>query len=189
MSSTSMMETLPIWERLPDETDFAWAAFETYRDMPLVGKRYERRSYGNLAMKIDHKSETTIQGWARKYRWRDRVKAYDATRSRAMTEMRSVGIQEYKVQVVEELTQQVFTIKDIANRVLMELQRRAEDNLETLETKELNDIIKGLKGAQEVVKGADDLARRAANMPTTFTSEQGAEAEPDVIEFYIGSED
>ncbi len=189
MSSTSMMETTPIWERLPDETDFAWAAFETYRDMPLVGKRYERRSYGNLAVKIEHKSETTIQGWARKYKWRDRVRAYDASRSRAMTEMRSVGLQEYKVQVVEELTQQVFTIKDIANRVLLELQRRTEDNLDKMDVKELNDVIKGLKSAQEVVKGADDLARRAASMPTTFTSEMGNDAEPDVIEFYIGSED
>lgn len=193
MSSTSMMEVKPIWERITTgdnpETDNAWAAFEVYRDMPLVGKRTERRSYGNLAVKIEHRSETTIQGWARKYQWRNRVKAYDAHRGRAMTQMRSIGIEEYRTQVVEELTQQVFTIKDVANKVLMELHRRAEEDLQNLETKELNDIVKGLKGASEVVKQADDLARRAASMPTQYTSAQGDDAEPDVIEYYIGSED
>ncbi len=189
MSSTSMMEAPPIWERLPDETDFAWAAFEQYRDMPLVGGRYDRRSYGNLAMKIQHKSETTIQGWARKYQWRNRVKAFDAHQGRARTEMRIVGIDAYRTQVVEELTQQVFIIKDTANRVLMELSRRAEDSMESLATKDLIEIVRGLKGATEVVKEADNLARRAAAMPTTFTTAVGEDAEPDIIEFSVGPDD
>lgn len=189
MSNTSMVEATPIWERLNDETDNAWAAFQVYMDMPLVGKRHERRSYGNLAAKIEHRSETTIQGWARKYRWRDRVKAYDRYRGKAQAEIRAVGIEEYKAQVVEELTQQVYGIKDIANKVLQELHRRAEEDLQELETKELIDIVKGLKGATEVVKQADDLARRAASMPTTYTSDQGVEVEPETLEFFVGFDD
>lgn len=59
------------WEKQPDETDPAFAAFVVHRDMGLL------RSNSKTAKAV-HKSKRLIDGWSSKYSWRIRVNAWDA---------------------------------------------------------------------------------------------------------------
>lgn len=57
------------FERQPKETDPAWQAFQRYRDM---GKRSIAKLHRSL-----RKSQRLLGGWSTKWRWRDRVVAWD----------------------------------------------------------------------------------------------------------------
>lgn len=74
---------LPLpWERQPEESEEAWAAFVTYRDMLQLGDDGTvtgRRSIRQVARRVD-KSATLIARWAspKRHKWSLRVEAYDA---------------------------------------------------------------------------------------------------------------
>jgi hypothetical protein len=57
------------FERMPRETDPAWFAFKKYRDM-------EKRSLIKLGKSLG-KSRALVEGWSSKWRWRERVVAWD----------------------------------------------------------------------------------------------------------------
>lgn len=61
----------PLWETQPGEGAKAYEAFRTYRD--LGTNRTMRR-----AGEILGKSESTLQDWSSRWRWTDRIRAYDA---------------------------------------------------------------------------------------------------------------
>ena len=62
------VETEP-WERRTDETDKAWEAFKTYRDMP-------NRTLAAVGKKLV-KSGSLIDRWRAKYDWVERVRSLD----------------------------------------------------------------------------------------------------------------
>ena len=62
--------TKPLYERLPEESDKAFQAFATYRDMGA------NRTHEAVAEKLS-KSTTIISRWASHYDWSERVSAYD----------------------------------------------------------------------------------------------------------------
>lgn len=57
------------WERLPDETEPAFAAFQVYLETA-------ERSGAKVAQKI-HKSPSLIRRWASKYGWKERAREWD----------------------------------------------------------------------------------------------------------------
>ncbi len=57
------------YERQPRETDKAWQAFLTYRDDP-------KRTLAKAAAKLG-KSKQLIEQWNGRWRWRERVEAWD----------------------------------------------------------------------------------------------------------------
>lgn len=65
-----MAEELEPWERRADETDRAWEAWLTYRDMG------PSRSIAAAAKKLSI-SQPTIHRWSSAHDWRERVKPYD----------------------------------------------------------------------------------------------------------------
>lgn len=68
------------WERQPEESDEAWAAFVVYRDMLMIehdGNIIGRRSQREVARRVG-KSATLMDRWGKRHAWRVRVEAYDA---------------------------------------------------------------------------------------------------------------
>lgn len=59
------------WERLPNETNKAYSAFCVYRDL-----RHDR-SFTRVQAKLGKKSRTYIAYWSKKYKWVERVRAFD----------------------------------------------------------------------------------------------------------------
>lgn len=71
---------LELWERQPGETPKAFAAFVVYRDLdPSV------RSVPKAGEKLG-KSVGTLERWVYKYKWRERVAAWDAEVERIRTQ-------------------------------------------------------------------------------------------------------
>lgn len=60
-----------IWDRLPDETERAWAGFLLFRDAG-VG-----RTLRAVARELHRGHGSCVDDWASKYRWWERAKAYD----------------------------------------------------------------------------------------------------------------
>jgi hypothetical protein len=67
-------EKTPIWHKLPNETDVAFASFRGYRDQL---ETHKRRSLRRHAADTD-RAISTIEDWSSKYNWVERAAAYDA---------------------------------------------------------------------------------------------------------------
>jgi hypothetical protein len=59
------------WDRLPDETERAWAAFVLFRDAGGI------RTLRAVARELHRGHGSCVDDWAKKYRWWERVAAYD----------------------------------------------------------------------------------------------------------------
>lgn len=71
-------ETLWPWEKQPDESDKAWEAFHTYRDMR--SDRSLRALAASIAAQRNRNETTTFRQvgeWSRLWRWVDRCDAFD----------------------------------------------------------------------------------------------------------------
>jgi hypothetical protein len=69
------MDTRALYERLDSETDKAWAAFQTYRDM----SPYRR---GIEALYEEYKATQLVE-WRREYQWEARATEWDRVRDKA----------------------------------------------------------------------------------------------------------
>ena len=88
----------PIWERQPREGDKAWGAFVAYRDMPLNERSLRRlvTEYYNVApgTKRWRNKFRAVSYLSRKWRWRERVEAYDRHLDQIAQEARRRAIEE-----------------------------------------------------------------------------------------------
>lgn len=71
-----MTDQPDVWERRTDESDPAWQAFETYRELPAG-----QRSISQVARTLS-KSRPLMTRWAGKYGWQMRAAAYDREQDR-----------------------------------------------------------------------------------------------------------
>lgn len=67
---------MSLWDRLPEETNPAWVAFQTYLDLGL------ERSLDKAFRKLKNREETAIAPgrwnvWSRTHRWVERARAWD----------------------------------------------------------------------------------------------------------------
>jgi len=71
-------EDREIWERQPGETDLAWRAFEVYRAASPHNRTYIQTSR-TLHDLVDgtYISTKATAGWASRYRWDERIQAFD----------------------------------------------------------------------------------------------------------------
>lgn len=109
------------WERNPRESQPAWEAFCTYRDMGQ--ERSVRRAARSL-----HKSLTVVGGWSSRWRWPDRCAAWDSEQDRvrrdaslkAITEMArrhaslAVGLQVKLAERLKGINAMELTPRDLA---------------------------------------------------------------------------
>lgn len=83
-------DTLEPWERQPNESDRAFAAFKVYAEMgPAV------RSFRKVAAATGSpKSRNKINAWAKDFSWVERARAYDNELMRVSVEERREAIRE-----------------------------------------------------------------------------------------------
>lgn len=120
------------WERQKGESDKAYEAFVTYRDMGTD------RSIRAVAQKLG-KSRTQIGKWSSGWEWTERVRAYDNELEK-----------EARAQAVKDR-------KDMTSRhikIAMQLQKKALEALTSLEVEAMTP-----KDIKEFIKMATDLER------------------------------
>lgn len=74
-----VVENANPWDRLPDEGDKAWHAFQLYRDLG-PDRSIEATNTRRAGGKNNH---TVLYKWSAEHHWRARVLAYDRHRDRA----------------------------------------------------------------------------------------------------------
>lgn len=120
------------WERQKGESDKAYEAFVTYRDMGT------NRSIRAVAQKLS-KSRTQIGKWSSGWEWTERVRAYD---NELEKEARAKAVKDRK-----EMT-------DRHIKIAMQLQKKALEALTSLEAEAMTP-----KDIKEFIKMATDLER------------------------------
>lgn len=74
-----MTDEIKPWDRLPDETEPAYEAFQVYLDLGL------KRSLPRAAAQVG-KNKTLLANWSSKYGWRERARQWDSAPRRALAE-------------------------------------------------------------------------------------------------------
>jgi len=142
----------PIWERLPGESAKAYEAFCKYRDMPPG-----ERSLREVARRLG-KSETLISRWSSRYRWVERVQAWDDEVDRKAREAH--------LRTVKEM-------RERHARYAVALQMKALDRLKQMDPDELEPL-EVLKFIVEAAK----LERLARGEPDTIQEHTGKDGGP-----------
>lgn len=165
------------WERDPDETPAAWAAFVTYRD--LDGRRSLRRA----AWLHYHGDQEDTDGtpnaaelrrfkeWSRKYDWQVRVEAWDDEKDRRKREAQLKSIEE----MAERHAKDAMNLQQIAalpSKLLTEQFRRqgVEEMLMELNDLHLRDRIRLAYLGSRLMPRLQVAERLARGEPTEIVS-------------------
>ena len=90
------------YEKLPSESEKAFASFVVYRDLPAK-ERSVPAAYRQKTGKVTAKQATgTWNEWAKKYEWRARAFAWDAQQDRARTEATTKAVAKVAANVAEQ---------------------------------------------------------------------------------------
>lgn len=145
------MSDKPIWKRLPSDTDKSFEAFALYRDMGAS------RSLKAVAEKLE-KSETIIGRWSGQHNWVSRVAAYDASLDEKLLDKNAERQERIRENAVKDYE---FLRKSIDNfKANLEAVRFVGVN-----AYEMNTLL-------ELMKKADDYARRAVGLPDKVTEQK-----------------
>ena len=160
-----------LWEKRPDETPKAYDAFVSYIKMPIRDPEnpHNERTLANLSVKLNYKvaegkSASTLEGWSSKYNWQERAKAYDAHRGQLEISVVDASLAAYQEKLVQERTAQTTLMNTVINNELLRLLQEQKAGLPIKST----DIAR----LTNSMKTLDDLERRIAGLPTTYTSEK-----------------
>lgn len=167
----------PMWERLPDETDKSWLAFEQYREMPVFSDVVsEKRSLANLAEKLGYTSPKQLEVWSTKYGWVERVRAFDMHNGMQLVTFKQATLTEFQQGVVNTTTALLVQFDQVVQRKLVEM-----SSGELPPAKEI-------KAIAEAIRISDDLKRRSARMPTTYLAEKADENGKDEETYIMGAD-
>jgi len=100
------------WERQPDETDRAWAAFQVYRDLPPAERSFDAAWRKRYAKPAHHRCPQWYRIWAKQYDWKDRAAAWDRHLDdveRAATEAERVEWREHRRKLLQGFLSNVAT--------------------------------------------------------------------------------
>lgn len=89
---------LQVWDRQPNETSKAWAAFVVFRDSPP-----NERTLQKTAKKLS-KNLTTIKNWSAANDWVDRAREFDAWLDREATQSKRLSDERSKVEMISRHT-------------------------------------------------------------------------------------
>lgn len=141
------MTDTPLWERQEGETDKAYEAFALYRDMGAS------RSVRDVAQKLG-KSATLISRWSSANNWVERVSAWDDQEDERRRERNA------KRQI--EVEQNAW--KDYSA-----IRRAIDKRVQTFEAASWAGTVYDISGLLELMRKADDLARRTVGLPDKIT--------------------
>lgn len=151
------------WERQKGESDKAYEAFVTYRDMGT------NRSIRAVAQKLA-KSRTQIGKWSSGWEWTERVRAYD---NELEKEARAKAVKDRK------------DMTDRHIKIAMQLQKKALEALTSLEVEAMTP-----KDIKEFIKMATDLERlnRTLEEDSKGKSETTASLADEIMAAYLKRE-
>lgn len=167
------------WDRLKaeGETEKAYNGFLTYLSMPP-----NERSLIKVSRQLGHKAKTTVEGWSRRFRWRERVAAWEdyqaQTTFKAAIEVRRTTLAE-----AQEATIQNWQVFDIAARELI-MRALADMRKEYEQTGKLN--TSDFKRLVDAAHTLDTTTRRALGLPTGYKTETIEEPNTETMEFFVG---
>jgi hypothetical protein len=157
---------IPSWrEQQEGETSKAWATFQKYRDMPIIGEG--SRSYGNLAKLVNLKSTSGIEAWSVKNNWKERVTSYDKYMSERSIVLKEESLEVYQTKVVHMETSIAAVGGNIILDMLIEMRAKQRDGQE-IDTMDIKRLTSSLLDISVV-------ARRASGMATSFKQETSEE--------------
>lgn len=152
------------WERQPEETDPAWEAFQTYRDLGPKERSMRRTA------EIVEKSETLMVRWSGQWSWVHRAQEWDREVDRRRREAAVEAIEEMSARHARQAQAYLQALMQPAIAVLEKVRedpaffRAMLDNPQT---------------APRIL---ELLARYASVMPTIANVERLARGEPTAIE-------
>lgn len=147
------------WERLPGETNKAFLAFCIYRDLR------HNRSLAQVQAKLGRKSKSYIGHWAKKYKWVDRVKAFDDYEDRLIRLKQQEVIQkmnERQAQQAEAIQRILFLpVTAMSDRLKKDIDNKtpAIEDLNKLSTLELIQLIGQLSKNYSNLVNIERIAR------------------------------
>lgn len=147
------------WDRLPDETDKAWTAFQVYLDLPRP------RRYKDVADKTNrHVSQ--VGAWGMKYKWVARAGAWDNSQMGVLTpDQRDEALGGYQLTIIADAHEDYNRLRSLWVDAL----ERAASLLDDEQTPTKPGDIKALIQARNQL---DLMARRTARMPMSFTAQE-----------------
>lgn len=144
-----MAET-PIYKRLPSDTDKSFEAFCIYRDMGA------NRSLEKVSQALS-KSIPLLKGWSTTHNWQERVAAYDASLDEKN---------------LDENAERQKRIKDNAYQDYLKLRKAIDKRMGLLEAVDFRGELYEIVNLAELMKKADDYARRAVGLPDKITEQK-----------------
>ena len=162
------------WGRMNGESEQAFEAFHTYRDMGL--NRSLKATWESLG-----KSKTLISDWARDWNWKERVTAYDGYVDQRSIEsnlaVREASLSEYTDAVNKSLQAKLIVVDQLASE---ELRRLREKQAASGEFDPMT-----LRRLLTIIEQADSLARRSAGLPTAYRSAPAERESEEQQEYFI----
>ncbi len=146
-----------VWERYPDETNPAWDAFRTYRDLGpgrTIRKVIDEHGF----------ADSSCHMWSRKYEWAERVAAFDLREDRIYQLQRAEAIKE----MAERHGDIIVKALEAMSKPFQALAQRFEEDPDALDDLADRDLIKLL----------DLSSKMARNMPGLMASERAVRGMP-----------
>jgi len=114
------------WERMPGETDRAWAAFMAYRDAGPLRRKVDvaRALKGDSTLT---RAPTSWGTWSKKYDWPGRLEAYDAFLVQAARDRQDAISTAIKDMIIMRAADIAQTVIDTATREAEETTRTQLD--------------------------------------------------------------
>jgi hypothetical protein len=160
-----------LWDRLENEPERAYRAFETYRNLPSRQRtllQAYRHHVGNPAVT---KPSDTFSGWSRRFAWRERAAAYD-------DRLESMRREAYERVIEEEAERQAREVERMRyhyNELMTVTYDRAMEWLENAQPSDFrpSDVIQIIRLHQDAVKAFE--ATETPREEVTWTEEEVAE--------------
>lgn len=158
------MADTPIWKRLATDTDKSFEAFTLYRGMGA------NRSLEKVAEKLG-KSGGLIERWSSEQRWKERVAAYD-------TWLDTINLEDTKNRQ-ELIKNNAYSDYLLLRKAIDKYKTTLEDiNFTGVPAYEIGNLV-------ELMKKADDYARRAVGLPDKITESKTALSNADDKPFEV----
>ena len=163
-----------LWDRLENEPERAFRAFETYRNLPS-GERTLIEAYrqhvGNPGAA---NPSDTWSGWSRQYAWRERAAAYDAHIDR----LREKSMEKVIQQEAEEQARHLERMKGRFNELMTIAYDRAIDFLESedfVQQMRPQDVINIMKLHFEVTQKLRDTNTQSTDSVVDWSEDEQRE--------------
>ena len=172
------------WERLPDETDKAWAAFVYYRDMGPSRTQVAIKAKGGLSF-----SHT----WPTKYLWTVRVRAFDSYTASILETEYIEATKETARRHAEAASSALEALMAPINALQQQIEEDPDRVMDRLKQEDPTKLIKMIQGSARVLQPVMSAERLAQGLPTEFTkteidsTERVNNAEPDRLATLIGA--